>query len=153
MFLFAIVSLFAQTAVIPDVDQNPLAFVNLVFTAVNGKNWALLAALGVIGGTWAVRTFLGGRLPWVKTDRGGAVMSLAVSMALTVGSALITGGAAALSPGLLVTALIGSIMGSGGYSVGKKLITPPEPVPAPPLTKTQAMGSIDAMLDGKKKEG
>lgn len=126
----------AQAAVQPDPEQAG-AFVKLLVDAASSRNWPLLAALVVVALVWAVRRFGAARLPWLGTDRGGAVLVLATSLAGAVATAL--AGGAGLSLPLLVEALAVAVSAAGGFNLVKKLAAPapapvaatPEPVPSP----------------------
>ena len=115
----------------PEIDL----VLKLVDHAIATRNPVVLAPLVVMGLVWLARRFGGKRFPQLKTDRGGAVLSLVMSLAVSVGGALLMG--QALSVGLVVSAAV-SIITAGGYALGKKLIAPSD---APP--KLELASPID----------
>lgn len=64
----------------PDPEKDGFAFLKAVYEAVMSKNWAWAGALALIGIVWALRKFGSGKLPWFKSDRGGAVLVMATSI-------------------------------------------------------------------------
>lgn len=124
--MLASVALLGQVLA-PDPEQTG-AFVKLVLDAISSRNWPLVAALAVVLAVWLVRRFATTRIPWLGTDRGGAVLVLVTSLAGAVASALL--GGAGLSLPLLVEALSVALSAAGGFNLTKKLLTaPPAPVP------------------------
>lgn len=142
--LLASVALLGQVAA-PDPDQTA-DFVKVLVDAVASKNWPLLAALGVVAAVWAVRKFLAPRVPFLATDRGGAILVLVTSLAGAVATALV--GGAAFSLPLLVQALSVALSAAGGFNLVKKLATTPAPVPAPVQPAPEPVASPMDIVNG-----
>ncbi|TQF09182.1 hypothetical protein FJV41_45945 [Myxococcus llanfairpwllgwyngyllgogerychwyrndrobwllllantysiliogogogochensis] len=96
------------------------AFAQLLLDAVTSRNYALLAALVVVLLVYLLRKFGGAFIPFLRTDRGGAVLVLGVSLAGAVANALAAG--APFSLALLVTALKVALTAAGGFTVIKRLV-------------------------------
>jgi H+/Cl- antiporter ClcA len=95
-------------------------FARLVLDAVQNKNYALLVALVVVLAVYVLRKFGGEFIPFFRTDRGGAVLVLAFSLAGAVANALTAG--APLSGGLLLAALQVGLTAAGGFTLIKRLL-------------------------------
>lgn len=124
-------SALAQT--IPGSPENtgPSQWAGLVLKAVQDKNWAMLVAVALTGLVWAVRRYGGNTLPWLKTDRGGALLVLLLGIGGGIINALAAG--APLTPQLLLDGARVGLISAGGYAVVRKLLfgEKPEPVPQP----------------------
>lgn len=115
MITFAFVALYAAFAlpalaqdvqVTPpalDPGSDPSGFAQVVWDAITAKNWRLLATLAAVGITWALRKYGGKVWPWTQTDRGGAVLGMAMGAATTIALGLVAG--KPLNLDLLLTAL------------------------------------------------
>ena len=89
-FLFAAPA-FAQTAPTVPADD-PLKLVEQIVSAAQAKNWLLLVPVVVILAIYLVRKFLGPKIPFLQTDRGGALMALIGAVATAViGAAALPG--------------------------------------------------------------
>lgn len=124
-FLFPLVVL-AQVVlpgVVPDPDQDPMGLVKFFVQALAEKNWLLATPAGLICLVAAARAFGGKYIPWLTTDRGGALLALLAA----VGAAVAT---AALFPGphsvvQVLTAVGTVLLGNQLFFIWlKKLLTP-----------------------------
>lgn len=95
-------------------------FARVVLDAVQGRNYALLASLGVVLVVYLLRKFGGARIPFLRTDRGGALLVLVVSLSGAVANALAAG--APFSAALLLTALRVGLTAAGGFTLIKRLV-------------------------------
>jgi hypothetical protein len=93
--------------------ENFAEFFSTVLQAVQSKNYALLAALGVIAVVWAARKFGGSKFPALKTAKAAILLTLATSLAGAVGAALLAGTPLSLKLGL--DALGIAFAAAGGY--------------------------------------
>lgn len=100
--------------------ENLAEFAQLVLDAVASKNYLLLASLGVIAVVYVLRRFAGGKFPWLRTDRGGALLVLLTSIAGGFANAFLAG--SPLSWGLVLSAVTTGLAAAGGYSIIKKLV-------------------------------
>ena len=117
-------------------------FVASLAEAVASKNWALVAALGVVAVVHFVRRFGAGRLPWVATDRGGAALVLVTSVAGAIATALVGGAPFGLA--LVLQALSVAVSAAGGFSLVKKLAAAPKaPAPAVDAPVASPMDIVD----------
>lgn len=96
------------------------SFATAAFQAVQSGNWGMLAAVGVVGLVYAARGLLGDKFPALKTDRGGAVLSLVAGVAGALGNAFLAG--APFTVALLIKGFSVAFMASGGWSLAKKLL-------------------------------
>lgn len=100
------------------------ALVGEVFQAVQTGNWALAAALGLVGVCWALRRWGPRLLPasWgaaLASDAGGAVLVLLTGVAGAVAAAL--GSGHGLSLDVLRRAFEVGFAAAGGYATAKKI--------------------------------
>lgn len=125
--------LLAQAAPAADLDLSALGHLALKL-AQNGQ-WAALAVLCFVLLVFVVRLVLAKglaqwlpwepvrrALAWLGTDRGGAVLTVATGAATVLCGALVAG--AAVTPGLLLTALVTACAGAGGWALLKKTVAP-----------------------------
>lgn len=102
-----------------DAAQVNEAF-GLMLQAARDRNWAMLAALIVVAVVWAIRYLGEPVLPWLGTDKGGAVVSLVTAWAGAVVSALAAGQPVDME--LFVSSLGVAATASGGWTLAKKLV-------------------------------
>jgi len=95
-------------------------FARLLLDAVQSRNYALLVALVVVLAVYLLRKFGGSRLPFLRTDRGGALLVLGVALAGAVANALAAG--APFSGELLLTAVRVALTAAGGFTLVKRLV-------------------------------
>ncbi|QSQ17171.1 hypothetical protein [Myxococcus landrumensis] len=95
-------------------------FARLVLDAVTSRNYALLAALVVVLLVYLLRKFGGAFVPFLRTDRGGALLVLGVSLAGAVANALAAG--APFSLALVLTAAKVALTAAGGFTLVKRLL-------------------------------
>lgn len=129
---------------ITDPGHDP-DFLDKLLKAADTSNWRMLAVLIVIGAVWLLRTVGGKKWAVLKTDRAGAICTLALGTAGAIGNALAAGSDITLR--LFINGLMVGITAAGGWVVMKKLFFPsdvknatpatpatPTPPPTPPTT-------------------
>lgn len=105
-----------------DPADDPGGAVTSVLNAAKGGQWRLLAGLLLSLLVWGARSYGSKWVPWLKTDRGGAALVLA--LALLGGLATVLSGDSTLSFGTLANALSMAFSAAGGWVVAKKLLAP-----------------------------
>lgn len=115
---------FAADAVATAPDGSLLDLAKPVFEAVMAGHWILGAALALILLVALVRRYVGPHVPFLHSDVGGALLSLAAGFGSGLAAALAAGGP--VSWGLAWTALTVSVAAAGGYTLLAKLIRPLE---------------------------
>lgn len=110
---------------IPD-PSDPSAFVSALSAAITARRWGVLAALLVIALVWLARRYAPQKWPWLRTDRGGAVLALVGSVLVTVCADLASGHA--FSVAWLLDAIMLGMTAAGGYAVVRKIIAPSDKV-------------------------
>ena len=133
----------------PDLDFSALG--PLALKLAQGGQWAALLVLAFVALVLVLRIVLvkglAGWIPWepaqralawLGTDRGGVVLSIMTGMATVLGGALVAG--MAITPGLIIGALLTACMGSGAWSMAKKIAAPAD-------KKEAAMGEENARLE------
>jgi hypothetical protein len=118
----------ASAAAPVSIDQlNPESDIGAVVSAVAGavqsKNWRMLGALVIMLLTYASRKFLAPRVKFFASDRGGAVLALAMGVLASFAHLLAAGGS--MGFGVVVDGLVAGFMAAGGWSVAKKLVSTP----------------------------
>jgi hypothetical protein len=103
----------------PD-PSNLEAFASSVLAAVTSGNWALLAALVLVGVVFLARRFGAKRVPFLATARGGALLALLGGVAGAIATALASGGP--VSVALVLSGLQVGFLAAGGWTVLKKLL-------------------------------
>jgi hypothetical protein len=109
----------ATTVLGPNPEQIE-EFARLMLDAVANRNYALLVALVVVLAVYLLRKFGGSRVPFLRTDRGGALLVIGVSLAGAVANALAAG--APFSGALMLTALRVALTAAGGFTLVKRLV-------------------------------
>lgn len=127
----------------PDPGVDPTAYAKDALDAMRTKNWRMLAALALIGLTWAGRKFaikLPGKAgAFFATDRGGAVLALLMGIFGGMGTALFA--AKAFGWHLLTDGIVMGFTAAGGYAVLRKIAfgtaenSIPSKAPAPAAAK------------------
>ena len=112
-------TVFAQV-IDPSVD--PSALLQLFLAKVQVGNWKAIAALVAIGAVWALRKFGGRYIPFLKTDRGGTLLTLATGITGGLGHALLVD--APITAELLTDGLAVGVTAAGGYVVVKRILWP-----------------------------
>lgn len=120
----------AQTAPVADPAVDPGALLNQLIAAVHAKHWGVAIGFGLTFVTFVLRTVVGPRWKWIQTDRGGAVFTILVATAGTIGLELASG----VSSWMVVLDAVSAAMSSaGGYSLVKKLLQPSDKPATPPV--------------------
>lgn len=105
---------------LPDPEADGMGFLKTIVDAAMSRNWAWLAALALVAVVWALRRFAGGKLPWLKTDRGGAVLVLATSVVGALATSL--GAGKALGGEVVLQAVYVGFMAAGGFTWLKRML-------------------------------
>jgi hypothetical protein len=103
----------------------------------------MLSALGLIGLVWVLRKWGSARIPFLKTDRGGAVLSLVSGIGLAIAAASTAPGSHSFGE-VLGMGLLSAITASGTYSLVRKLLFPSES--ALTLPRGQSIDSKTAII-------
>ena len=96
--------------VAPVVADDPFKLVEQILAAAQAKNWLLLVPVACLLAVFLVRKFVGPKVPWLQTDRGGALLNLLSAVfAAVVSAALVPGPHTVVSVvGTIVTVLLGN---------------------------------------------
>lgn len=119
----ACTTLFAQDVVdIVNPADDFGAFLSQVMAAVQAKDYQIIAALALVLVTFVARSWGKRFIPWLNTDRGGAVLALFLGVA----GAFVTSLAARVSFGFqtVLDGLVVGVTAAGGWTVVKKIISP-----------------------------
>ncbi len=103
-----------ETGLTPD---NLETFLPFVVKAIQSGQWAVVAAVALIAGVWAVRKFLGPKHPFLATGTGGLVLNLVGSF----GSGLLTAATGVPFSWAIVWSVLVSILSTYGWSLLKLL--------------------------------
>lgn len=109
-------------------EVTPHEVLQLLATAVNSRNWALLACALVLGAVYLVRRFIAPRVQWLASDVAGVGLSLVVAVCLSLSATLSAGKPLSLS--VVLGALLTAAGASGLWSWGRKLVSALTPVPS-----------------------
>lgn len=90
--------------------DDALSLIKAIIDAAGGKNWLLLVPVSALLLVFLVRKFVGPKVPWLQTDRGGALLALLGAIAsAVVSAAVVPGPKSALSVAMAaVTFLLGN---------------------------------------------
>jgi acyl carrier protein len=137
VLLFPLAVLAQEVVVAPSPDDLA-SFAQVTLDAVQHKNWGLLASLGVVVLVWALRKWGSVKIPFLATDRGGAVLALVWGIAGAIATGLLAG--APLDLALLIKGLTVGVTAIGVFSGAKKLATATKAgeAAAAPVTDTAA---------------
>jgi hypothetical protein len=103
-----------ETGLTPD---NLETFLPFVLKAMQSGQWAVVAAVALITGVWAVRKYVGPKYPFLATGTGGLVLNLLGSF----GSGLLTAATGVPFTWALVWSVVVSVLGTYGWSLLKLL--------------------------------
>lgn len=117
------VVVFAQAEVVLPDPSNIGGFATAVLAAFDAKNWAVLVALGLSAGLWAVRTYLLPTSSFLQTDRGGAILVLGSGVATSIAAAAAAPNAGGLSR-VIVSGMLMAFTSAGAFVIFKKIIFP-----------------------------
>jgi hypothetical protein len=118
----------AEDTVSPMDDSEPDA--QRIYAAVRSGQWVVAAGLVLLALVWAVRKYGGKLWPFLLTDRGGVVTSLALAFLGALGTTLAAGRTP--GPADVMAALGLAFTASGGWTMVRRLINPKSTDPAPP---------------------
>lgn len=100
--------------------DNLSAFAGIAVDAAKQGNSAMLISLAVVVAVWLVRKYLGPKIPFLQTKRGGAILGLLTSLSGGVASTLASG--KGWSWDILVSAAKIAFTAAGGWMTMKHLI-------------------------------
>ena len=112
----------AYAQVVDPSTMDPSALVQLFFAKVQTGDWKAAIALVVVAAVWAMRRWGGKKWPALKTDRWGAVLTLASGVAGGIAWALNKGGA--VDARVLYDGITVGLTAAGGYTVVKRILWP-----------------------------
>ncbi len=117
----------AATSAVPvDPAADPMTIAKGIGEAVHGKHWIALIGGVVLALVWAARKWGGQVLPWLDTDRGGAVLALGAGVLCGVAMWLVDG---KLTLDALWTAGLGAIAAAGGRNLVSRIMAPKDMAP------------------------
>lgn len=114
-----------------DPEADPGGFLHALFAAARGGQWRLLAAALLIGLVYLARRFAGKAIPYLRTDRGGVILTLTLGILAGIATAL--GTAAPFSASLILGGVLTGMTAAGGWVMLRRLISPKDP----PLSETE----------------
>ena len=120
--LHLVFTLTVYAQVIDPGAMDPSVLIQLFFAKVQAGNWKAVAAIAAIGIVWALRKFGGRYIPFLKTDRGGTLLTLATGITGGLGHALLVD--APITAELLTDGLAVGVTAAGGYVVVKRILWP-----------------------------
>ncbi len=123
----------APASVVPyDPSANPSGFFSSLWSSIKGGQWRLIAMLVLVGLVWLARTIGGKLVPWLKTDRGGALLAILAGILGALASLAIAG--AKFTPQVLIDGVMAGFTAAGGWTVAKKILYPADSATTPPST-------------------
>lgn len=125
----------AGVALVAGDDVNVVGIAKKLKEAGHTKSWSILFGIMsvIVVLTWLARKVGGSFIPFLKTDRGGALTVLLLGVCGGVVNALAAGDGMSLDGAL--SGAVMSFMAAGGFNVAKKLFFPADPAPAPAPAK------------------
>lgn len=116
----------------PDPDTDAAGWADAIYSAVSAGQWSVVAGLALLGLVWGVRKagpWLIDRpgMRWLRTDRGGVVVSVVGGLAIDAAAALAAG-----RPPSIVGGLVLSAIASGTWTLSRRMIDPRDTSPVPP---------------------
>jgi hypothetical protein len=126
----------AGVALVTGDDVNVVGIAKKLKEAGHAKSWTILFSIisVIVVLTWLARKVGGSFIPFLKTDRGGALTVLLLGVSGGVLNALAAGDGMSLNGAL--SGAVMSFMAAGGFNLVKKLVFPSDPAapaPAPPV--------------------
>ncbi len=94
----------------------------MAIEAVRDGHWWLFAAIVVSALVWLLRSYGEKFIPWLGTDRGGAVLVLSTGILGSLAALILAGDEVGLE--LLIEGLKVGFTAAGGYVVIKKILKP-----------------------------
>jgi|SRR3990167_5455075 len=93
-----------------------------VLAAVQKGNWWAVASAMVVVSVWAIRTYVGSRYAWLRSDPAGVLLAFLASLAGLLFTSLMAG--SGMSVAMLVIAAKVAFGAIGGYSAVRKGVAP-----------------------------
>lgn len=109
----------AQT--VPDLENQPLSFFVTVYEALKSGQWMMVFGGVLIAVVFVVRKILSQFISWFKTRLGGYVVSFGTAALMTLGTALLAGGAVSLQ--LMMAAVSAAFVANGGWEALKDVLS------------------------------
>jgi hypothetical protein len=94
--------------------------ITIAIKAVQDGNWWVFAAVVISALVWIVRAYGAKYSPWLKTDRGGAVLVLTTSILGSFAALILAGDQVGLE--LVIEGFKVAFVTAGGYSIIRKII-------------------------------
>lgn len=101
--------------------ENLEAFAKLALDAARSGNAWMLISLALILAVYLVRKFLGPKVPFLRTQGGGAILNLVMAFAGALASTLLAG--QTMSPLLALAAFKVAFTAAGGWTLVKHLLS------------------------------
>lgn len=114
--LLVVSSVLAQAE--PGTD--PVSLLSQIVSAIQGKQWLLVVPLATLALVWGARVFLRKSVPWLATDRGGAVLGLVAATATAFLAAVALPGGHSVS-GVIVAIFAALMTNKTVFDLLKKL--------------------------------
>jgi hypothetical protein len=103
--------------------DDALSLIKAIIDAAGAKNWLLLVPVACLLAVFLIRKFVGPKVPWLQTDRGGALLNLLSAIAAAViSAAVLPGPKTAMS--VIIAALTVLLGNQLLFSWAKKLLSP-----------------------------
>ena len=131
--------------------ENLQAFAELALAAAKSGNVAMLLSLALVLVVWAIRKFLGPKIPFLNTQLGGALVTLVGAFGAALATTLAGGGV--FSWAIALGALKVAFTAAGGWTLIKHLTTafkPVDPVAIKNAAEAEGAKAVEvAIADGK----
>lgn len=101
--------------------ENLELFAGLAVDAVKSGNGWLILSVALVAVVWAARKFLGDKVPFLKTQAGGALLTLVASFAGALATVLTSG--SPMSWVIALGAFKVAFTAAGGWTLVKHLLT------------------------------
>lgn len=103
----------------PDPGADVPGFAKLLWTTVQDKDWGKLIFLSVTAMVWALRKYLGPKVPFLNTEAGLVVLHFAVSFSGVLATSWPAG--TKINAHALLMALYGGFIAAGGWHIIENL--------------------------------
>lgn len=163
-FLFAFVSAFllmpalafaqeVPPVVVPLADD-PYKLIEQLVQAAQASNWLLVVPLGLILIMYIFRKFVGPKIPFFTTDRGGAVMSLIVAVLTAFLSAVVVPGPHSVTS-VIVASITALVSNQLLFSWINKIVSPKgedkaQEITAKMTAQEEKLAKLEAALQAKE---
>jgi hypothetical protein len=109
----------AGSPAVPDPGSDPTSFASQLWMAFEAKDWGKLLFFGITGLVWALRKWVGPKVPALMTAPAGVAMNFAIAFS----GMLMTSWAAGtkVTPHAIFTSIYGGFIAAGGWTILKNL--------------------------------